>query len=363
YQNKDKKNRLMRIDELHKFSDGTLNDVRNALDDRLKGIRMQYLPSTIWRKGDKDRAATMIQVIKKMLKIRRIMRSLEKFVIGRLFFGYFQIPIEPTDQEKTTFTCPYGTYTYKRMPFGLCNAPATFQKCMIAIFQDMLETSMEVLMDDFSGAKNVAADHLSRLKKPNLKELREEEINDEFSDEFLMSISTDVKESPWFTDFANYLVGGILRKGLTYAQHCKFFLERKHYFWDEPYLFKACPDGMIRRCVHDSKTQKILDECHHGPTGGHYGPSITAKKVFDAGFYWPPYSKKHRLSYKTVTPTNVLVAFLKETRCFEQHPTYKTPIGTTPYRLQYGKMCHLPFEIGHRAYLALRSCNPDLKLA
>nr|GEZ00939.1 hypothetical protein [Tanacetum cinerariifolium] len=60
YQNKDKKNRLMRIDELHKFSDGTLNDVRNALDDRLKGIRMQHLPQTIWRKGDKDKAAAMI---------------------------------------------------------------------------------------------------------------------------------------------------------------------------------------------------------------------------------------------------------------------------------------------------------------
>nr|GFC77667.1 hypothetical protein [Tanacetum cinerariifolium] len=72
--NKDKKNRLMRIDELHKFSDGTLNDVRNALDDRLKGIRMQYLPSTIWQKGDKDGAAAMIQAIEKMLKTRRIMR-------------------------------------------------------------------------------------------------------------------------------------------------------------------------------------------------------------------------------------------------------------------------------------------------
>nr|GEZ55715.1 hypothetical protein [Tanacetum cinerariifolium] len=82
YQNKDKKNRLMRIDELHKFSDGTFNDVRNALDDRPKGIRMQYLPSNIWRKGDKDRAAAMIQAIEKMLKTRRIMRSLEKFVSG-----------------------------------------------------------------------------------------------------------------------------------------------------------------------------------------------------------------------------------------------------------------------------------------
>nr|GFB23170.1 hypothetical protein [Tanacetum cinerariifolium] len=87
YQNKDKKNRLLWIDELHKFSDGKLNDVRNALDDHLKGIRMQYLPSTIWRKGDKDRAAAMIQAIEKMLKTRRIMRSLEKFVGGRLYEG------------------------------------------------------------------------------------------------------------------------------------------------------------------------------------------------------------------------------------------------------------------------------------
>nr|GFB52988.1 hypothetical protein [Tanacetum cinerariifolium] len=80
YQNKDKQNRLMRIDELHKFSDGTLNDVRTALDDRLKGIRMKYLPQNIWRKSDKERAPTMIQAIDKQLKTRKIMRSLEKFV-------------------------------------------------------------------------------------------------------------------------------------------------------------------------------------------------------------------------------------------------------------------------------------------
>nr|GEV82493.1 hypothetical protein [Tanacetum cinerariifolium] len=72
-------------------TDGTLNDVRNALDDRLKGIRMQYLPTTIWRKGDKDRAAAMIQAIEKMLKTRRIMRSLEKFVGSRLYEGDFRM--------------------------------------------------------------------------------------------------------------------------------------------------------------------------------------------------------------------------------------------------------------------------------
>nr|GFA69793.1 hypothetical protein [Tanacetum cinerariifolium] len=91
YQNKDKKNRLMRIDELHKFSDGTLNDVRNALNDRLKGIRMQYLPTTIWRKGDIDRATAMIQAIDKMLKTRRIMRSLERFLGGRQYEGDFRM--------------------------------------------------------------------------------------------------------------------------------------------------------------------------------------------------------------------------------------------------------------------------------
>nr|GFB45050.1 hypothetical protein [Tanacetum cinerariifolium] len=81
----------MRIDELHKFSDGTLNDVRNALDGRLKGIQMQYLLTTIWRRGDKERAAAMIQAIDKMLKTMRIMRSLEKFVGGRMYEGDFRM--------------------------------------------------------------------------------------------------------------------------------------------------------------------------------------------------------------------------------------------------------------------------------
>nr|GEW79332.1 hypothetical protein [Tanacetum cinerariifolium] len=91
YHNKDKQNRLMRIDEVHKFSDGTLTDVRTALDDSLKGIQMKYLPQSIWRKSDKDRASAMIQAIDKRLKTRRIRRSLKRFVGGRLYEGDFRM--------------------------------------------------------------------------------------------------------------------------------------------------------------------------------------------------------------------------------------------------------------------------------
>nr|GFB23119.1 reverse transcriptase domain-containing protein [Tanacetum cinerariifolium] len=81
------------------------------------------------------------------------------------FSGYFQIPIDPSDQEKTTFTCPYGTFAYRRMPFGLCNALGTFQRCMLAIFHDMVEKTMEVFMEDFSVFGNSFKNCLSRLDK------------------------------------------------------------------------------------------------------------------------------------------------------------------------------------------------------
>ncbi|GJU36147.1 reverse transcriptase domain-containing protein [Tanacetum coccineum] len=448
------------------------------------------------------------------------------------FSGYFQIPIDPKDQEKTTFTCPYGTFAYRRMPFGLCNAPGTFQRCMMAIFHDMIEKTMEVFMDDFSvfgdsfstclshlekmlkrcedtnlslnwekshfmvkegivlghkisksgievdrakveviaklphpttvkgvrsflghagfyrrfiqdfskiarpmthlleketpfffskeciesfntlkrklteapiliapdwdlpfelmcdasdfaigavlgqrknkhfqpihyasktmteaqahytttkkellavvyafekfrsylilsksivytdhsaikylfakkdakarlmrwilllqefdveirdkkGAENLAADHLSRLENPHQNEFENKEITKTFPLETLGSVALRDDSTPWFADFANYHAGNFIVKGMSSQQKNKFFKDVKHYFWDDPFLFKICADQVIRRCVSGQEAFDILKACHSGPTGGHYGANYTAKKVFDSGFYWP----------------------------------------------------------------------------
>ncbi|GJR47333.1 reverse transcriptase domain-containing protein [Tanacetum coccineum] len=457
------------------------------------------------------------------------------------FSGYFQIPIDPKDQEKTTFTCPYGTFAYRRMPFGLCNAPGTFQRCMMAIFHDMIEKTMEVFMDDFSvfgdsfstclshldkmlkrcedtnlvlnwekshfmvkegivlghkisksgievdrakvdviaklphpttvkgvrsflghagfyrrfiqdfskisrpmthlleketpfffskeciesfntlkrklteapiliapdwdlpfelmcdasdfaigavlgqrknkhfqpihyasktmteaqahytttekellavvyafekfrsylvlsksivytdhsaikylfakkdakprlmrwilllqefdviirdkkGAENLAADHLSRLENPHQDKLENKEITETFPLETLGSVALRADSTPWFADFANYHAGNFVVKGMSSQQKNKFFKDVKHYFWDDPFLFKICADQMIRRCVHGKEALDILEACHNGPTGGHHGANLTAKKVFDAGFFWPSiYKDAHEL--------------------------------------------------------------------
>nr|GEW58636.1 reverse transcriptase domain-containing protein [Tanacetum cinerariifolium] len=243
------------------------------------------------------------------------------------------------DQEKTTFTCPYGTFAYHRMPFGLCNAPGTFQRCMMEIFHDMIQKTMEVFMNDFSvfgnsfqsclsylekmlkrcedtnlclnwekshfmvkegivlghkisekgievdkakvdvisklphpttikvdtkGAENLAADHLSRLENPHQN-----------------------SKYPWFADFANYHAGNFIVKGMTSQQKNNFFKDVKHYFWDDPYLFKICADQIIKRCVAGQEAIDILKACHSGQTRGHHGPNYTARKGFDSGFYWP----------------------------------------------------------------------------
>nr|GFC28204.1 hypothetical protein [Tanacetum cinerariifolium] len=84
---------------------------------------------------------------------------------------------------------------------------------------------------------------------------------------------------------ANYHAGNFIIKGMTSKQKKKFFKDARHYFWDDLYLFRTCADQIIRRCVAGKEAIDILNACHSGPTGGHYGANYTAKKVFDSGFY------------------------------------------------------------------------------
>ncbi|GJU66690.1 reverse transcriptase domain-containing protein [Tanacetum coccineum] len=115
-------------------------------------------------------------------------------------------------------------------------------------FDDLLDEEFDIVIKNKKGAENVDADHLSRIE--NDKTSDDSEVDDNFLEETLMEITTN--DTPWFTNFANYL--------------------------EDPYLFKVCSDGMIRRCISGPENHTILDQCHHRLTSGHYGPNTIAKK-------------------------------------------------------------------------------------
>ncbi|GJZ84331.1 reverse transcriptase domain-containing protein [Tanacetum coccineum] len=185
----------------------------------------------------------------------------------------------------------------------------------------LLLQEFDVIIHDKKGAENLAADHLSRLENPHQGNLEKKEITETFPLETLRMITFHGDfNTPWFADIANYHAGNFIVKGMSSQQKKKFFKDVKHYFWDDPYLFKICADQVIRRCVHGQEAVDILMACHNGPTGGHHGANYTAKKVFDSSFYWPTvYRDAHnmvkscdscqcqgKISQKNKMPQNVI---------------------------------------------------------
>nr|GEV77628.1 reverse transcriptase domain-containing protein [Tanacetum cinerariifolium] len=252
----------------------------------------------------------------------------------------------------------------------------------------LLLQEFDIIIHDKKGTENLTAYHLSRLENPHKDVFENKDINENFPLETLGKISSG--STSWFADFANFHAGNFIFKGMSSQQKKKLFKDVKHYFWDDLYLFWICADQIVRRCMHGQEAYDILKACHEGPIGGHHGANFTVKKVFDAGFFWPTiYRDVHNLvkpcdicqrqgkiSQRDEIPQNVIqvceIFDVGENRTswsekledalWAFRTDYKSPIGCTPYKLVYGKYCHLPIELEHKAYWALKHANFDLKI-
>jgi hypothetical protein len=122
------------------------------------------------------------------------------------------------------------------------------------------------------------ADRLSRMQFENPQELT---INDSLWDDMLYRIN---RSNPWYANIVNFMVAGYVPPR---ADKRKLIYESRHHIWDEPYLFRVCSDGLLRRCVPAEEGIKIIQRCHSSPYGGHYGAFRTHAKIWQSGFFWP----------------------------------------------------------------------------
>nr|GEZ91266.1 DNA-directed DNA polymerase [Tanacetum cinerariifolium] len=268
----------------------------------------------------------------------------------------------PTDLELKPFLIIWNMYSWKNhlfflpMPFGLCNASATFQRCMLSIFHDMIEEFVEVFMDDFSVFGYSFDKCLNNLDKM-LQRCKD------FSKIALPLTKLLKKDTPFEFDYECQKAFELLKEKLT----CAHVIVSPN--WNLPFKLTCDASDFTIEVVLGQKdadhlsrieNEEISDDSkvddnfpgetlmeintRNEPCGQVKNTNIALKRILEKNVKDNPAIWSRKLD-------DALWAF--RTAC-------KTPTGTTPYKLIYGKNCHLPFEIKHRAYWALKNCNPDL---
>ncbi|GJX52416.1 reverse transcriptase domain-containing protein [Tanacetum coccineum] len=374
------KNMMVFFYEIHKFCDATLRRTLEGLKSYYNDVKYGYVQKELT--DDKVEYLKLFEEeIEVLLNYRDQMRRWEMYIASVTYQAFNAL-------KKKLTEAPILVAPDWDLPFE--------------IMCDASDFAVGAVLGQ--RAENLAADHLSRLENPYQSELEKKEITKTFPLETLGMVTFRGDDStPWFADFANYHAGNFVVKGMSSQQKKKFFKDVKHYFWDDPYLFKICADQVIRRCVFGQEAHDILMACHNGPTGGHHGANYTAKKVFDSGFYWPTiyrdahdlsqnkqrdrgthfcndqfakvmlkYGVTYRLStaYHPQTSGQVEVSNRGLKQILERtigencapwsdklddalwafRTAFKTPIECTPYKLVYEKACHLPIKLEYKAY-------------
>nr|GEU67077.1 reverse transcriptase domain-containing protein [Tanacetum cinerariifolium] len=193
------------------------------------------------------------------------------------FFGYFHIPIDPLDQEKTTFTCPYGT-AKDDVIAKLPHPTSIKEKETMFIFSKECIEAFEIIKKKLAEAPILVSLDWD-LPYEIMCDASDFAVgavlgSGESRGRPLVEIRKSLSSTPWFADNANYHAGNFVVKGMSSQQKKNFFKDVKHYFWDDPYLFRICADQVIRRCVYGQEDVNILMACHNGPTGGHHGMDL-----------------------------------------------------------------------------------------
>nr|GEX21459.1 reverse transcriptase domain-containing protein [Tanacetum cinerariifolium] len=303
------------------------------------------------------------------------------------FSGYFQIPIDPQDQEKTTFTCPYGTFAYRRIHFGLCNAPGTFQRCMMAIFHDMIKKRWKSLWTtSWIEVDKAKVDVIAKQPHPTtVKGIWSFLGHDECIEAF-QSLKKKLTEAPilvapdWDLPF-ELMCDGIDFMGPFPSSRGNKYISVAIDSLSKWVKVKSLPTNNTRvvcKLLNPLFARFGTPRAIISDRGTHFCNDQFAKVMLEYGVthrlsiaYHPQTSRQVEVSNRGLK--RILERTIGENRAswsdklddvlWAFRTASKTPIGCTPYKIVYGKACHLPIKLDHKAYWALKHANFDLLTA